>query len=176
MAESSPNRVAFERAIKRENARQKRHRKGCQHRELNQHLEQHQEHPLIDSLPTLKKKARKKSQVKHAEGWQVLHTFVSARSAPPPPPPTNVPPAFSPLRPPLPYDTPTDLPTTIEELLDQVPDYQEVPPPPQEEIVVVEEKEEKKGFGWNLPPKKGVPYTTLFWNPPISVNYEEKEG
>ena len=176
MADSSPNCVTFERALKREKARQKRHRQGGQHQELSQRLQQHQELPLMDSMPK-----KKKSQVKHTEGSQVLNTLGSAR-----PPPTAVPP--EPLRPsPLHYNTPTDLPSTIEELLTQVPDYQEVPPPPQppqEEIVVVEEKEEKP-FGWNLPPrpsnwhdqpsKKGVPYAVLFGRNPTYVYDEEEE-
>ena len=122
----------------------------------------------------------KKSQVKHTEGSQVLNTLGSAR-----PPPTAVPP--EPLRPsPLPYNTPTDLPSTIEELLTQVPDYQEVPPPPQppqEEIVVVEERREafwmestttSVQLAWQ-PPKKGVPYAVLFGRNPTYVYDEEEE-
>ena len=119
----------------------------------------------------------------------MLNTLGSAR-----PPPMNVPPTLSPLRPsPLPYNTPTDLPSTIEELLAQVPDYQEVPPPPsQEEIIVVEEKEDQQErrstlFGpdykpkpWSSyyhckPPKDGSPCGTLFCNPSIYVNDEEEQ-
>ena len=95
----------------------------------------------MDSI-NKRKKLGKKSRVKHAEGSEVLKALGSTRSAPLPP--TEVPPAVWPLRPsPLHYNTPTDLPNTIEELLVQVPEYQEVPPP-QEEIV--EEKEREEGF------------------------------
>ena len=98
MSDSSPNRVTFERALKRGKTRPKRHREGGQHQEPSQRLEQHQELPLMDSMSE-RGKLGKRLHVKHAEGSQVLKTLGSTRSTPPPPPPTDVPLAISPLRP-----------------------------------------------------------------------------
>ena len=48
MADSSVNRVTFERALQREQTRQKRYRQGGQHQELNERLQQHEEIPLMN--------------------------------------------------------------------------------------------------------------------------------
>ena len=47
MAESRPNPVTFDRALQREQARQKRHRQGGKQQELSQRLDQQAEIPAV---------------------------------------------------------------------------------------------------------------------------------
>ena len=168
MAESRPNPVTFDRALQREQARQKRHRQGGKQQELSQRLDQQAEIPAVPA------KRKKKTPAKETflKDSAVLHTLGSARPASPSKAVASM---LSSLRPPSsPYGTPPDLPSTIEELLEQVPQCAEGPP-----LEAGQEEKKENPLAWNLPPapshwhdtppKKGVPYAVLFGRDPIYV-------
>ena len=122
MAESRPNPVTFDRALQREQARQKRHRQGGKQQELSQRLDQQAEIPAVPA------KRKKKTPAKETfrKDSAVLHTLGPGRPASPSQAVASM---LSSLRPPSsPYGTPPDLPSTIEELLEQVPPCAEGPP------------------------------------------------
>ena len=130
MAESRPKPVTFDRALQREQARQKRHRQGGKQQELSHRLDQQAEIPAVPAK-------RKKTPAKETflKDSAVLHTLGPARPASPS---KEVASMLSSLRPPpSPYGTPPDLPSTLEELLEQVPECAEGPP-------LEEVQEEKK--------------------------------
>ena len=160
MAESRPKPVTFDRALQREQARQKRHRQGGKQQELSHRLDQQAEIPAVPAK-------RKKTPAKETflKDSAVLHTLGPARPALPS---KEVASMLSSLRPPpSPYGTPPDLPSTLEELLEQVPECAEGPP-----LEEVQEEKKKNPFAWNLPPtpsnwhdtppKKGVPYMPCY--------------
>ena len=122
MAESRPNPVTFDRALQREQARQKRHRQGGKQQDLSQRLDQQAEIPAVPA------KRKKKTPAKETfrKDSAVLHTLGPARPASPSQAVASM---LSSLRSPSsPYGTPPDLPSTIEELLEQVPPCAEGPP------------------------------------------------
>ena len=115
MAESRPNPVTFDRALQREQARQKRHRQGGKQQELSQRLDQQAEIPAVPA------KRKKKTPAKETflKDSAVLHTLGPGRPASPSKAVASM---LSSLRSPSsPYGTPPDLPSTLEELLEQVP-------------------------------------------------------
>ena len=155
MAESRPEPVTFDRALQREQARQKRHRQGGKQQELSHRLDQQADIPAVP--PKRKKTPAKETFLKDSA---VLHTLGPACSASPS---KEVASMLSSLRPsPSPYGTPPDLPSTLEELLEQVPECAEAG---QEE----EEKKDTPSNWHDTPPKKGVPYAVLFGRDPIYV-------
>ena len=168
MAESRPKPVTFDRALQREQARQKRHRQGGKQQELSHRLDQQVEIPAVPA----KRKKKTPAKEMFLKDSAVLHTLGPARPASPS---KEVASMLSSLRPPpSPYGTPPDLPSTIEELLEQVPECAEGPP-----LEEVQEEKKENPLAWNLPPtpsnwhdtppKKGVPYAVLFGRDPIYV-------
>ena len=168
MAESRPNPVTFDRALQREQTRQKRHRQGGKQQELSQRLDQQAEIPAVPA------KRKKKTPAKETflKDSAVLHTLGPTRPASPS---KEVASMLSSLRPPSsPYGTPPDLPSTIEELLEQVPQCAEGSP-----LEAGQDEKKENPLAWNLPPapsnwhdtppKKGVPYAVLFGRDPIYV-------